>query len=105
MIQNQKKFIYAPSRDQYSTEQQNLLTMKIKSGLIALALAASMAVGTAQENNTAAPGAASPDGQEVMPLIVIDDASLPDAIRNLARQAGLNLLFDPRALAAMTKRC
>ena len=36
---------------------------------------------------------------EVVPLIVIDDVPLTDAIRNLARQAGLNLMFDPRVTA------
>lgn len=40
---------------------------------------------------------ARPD--EVVPLIVIDEVPLPDAIRNLARQAGLNFLFDQRITA------
>ena len=39
---------------------------------------------------------AGPDGTEVVPLIVIDDVPLTDAIRNLARQSGLNFQFDPR---------
>ncbi len=52
----------------------------------------------------AAPGAptetpAGPDGTEVVPLIVIDDVPLTDAIRNLARQSGLNFQFDPRVTA------
>ncbi len=38
------------------------------------------------------PGA--PD--EVVPLIVIDEVPLTDAIRNLARQSNLNFQFDPR---------
>ncbi len=42
---------------------------------------------------------AGPDGTEVVPLIVIDDVPLTDAIRNLARQSGLNFQFDPRVLA------
>lgn len=51
-----------------------------------------------------APGAptetpAGPDGTEVVPLIVIDDVPLTDAIRNLARQSGLNFQFDPRVTA------
>ena len=33
---------------------------------------------------------------EKIPLIVIDDVPLIDAIRNLARQAGLNFIIDPR---------
>jgi type II secretory pathway component GspD/PulD (secretin) len=32
----------------------------------------------------------------VIPLIVIDDTPLLDAIRNLARQAGMNLMIDPK---------
>jgi hypothetical protein len=32
-----------------------------------------------------------------LPVIVIQDVPLPDAIRNLARQAELNYLFDPHA--------
>jgi general secretion pathway protein D len=63
----------------------------------------------AQQSAPAAPAAAGkkaddastvpvrPD--EVVPLIVIDDVPLTDAIRNLARQAGLNLMFDPRVTA------
>ena len=48
--------------------------------------------------NTGAPTEtpAGPDGTEVVPLIVIDDVPLTDAIRNLARQSGLNFQFDPR---------
>ena len=45
-------------------------------------------------------GAAAQDpaakADEPVPLIVIDDVPLTDAIRNLARQAGLNFQFDPR---------
>jgi hypothetical protein len=35
-------------------------------------------------------------GAEVIPLIVIDDVPLVDTIKNLARQAGLNYILDPR---------
>ncbi len=38
-------------------------------------------------------------GTEVVPLITIDDAPLPDAIRTLARQAGINFQFDNRILS------
>ena len=59
---------------------------------------------TGKEVPAAAPGAptetpAGPDGTEVVPLIVIDDVPLTDAIRNLARQSGLNFQFDPRVTA------
>jgi len=37
-----------------------------------------------------------PNPNEVVPLIVIDDVPLTDAIRNLARQSNLNFQFDPR---------
>lgn len=46
----------------------------------------------AREGNVAAPG--KPD--ESVPLIVIDDVPLTDAVRNLARQSSLNFQFDPR---------
>jgi len=36
---------------------------------------------------------------EVVPLIVIEDVPLTDAIRNLARQSNLNFQFDPRLTA------
>ncbi|MEP6663004.1 MAG: secretin N-terminal domain-containing protein [Verrucomicrobiota bacterium] len=35
---------------------------------------------------------------DIVPLIQIDDASLPDAIKTLARQAGINFQFDPRVV-------
>lgn len=35
---------------------------------------------------------------EVVPLIQIDDAELPNAINTLARQAGINFQFDPKVL-------
>ena len=37
---------------------------------------------------------ASPD--TIIPLIVMDDVPLTDAIKNLARQAGLNYMLDPK---------
>jgi type II secretory pathway component GspD/PulD (secretin) len=55
----------------------------------------------ARENDAAKPADAKPaDGgekkDETVPLIVIDDVPLTDAIRNLARQSNLNFQFDPR---------
>ena len=38
-------------------------------------------------------------GTEVVPLITIDDAPLPDAIRTLARQANINFQFDNKILS------
>src|SRR5687767_9295601 len=43
--------------------------------------------------------AAAP-GDEVVPLIVIDEVPLTDAIRNLARQSNLNFQFDPRVTSS-----
>jgi type IV pilus assembly protein PilQ len=49
----------------------------------------------------AAPAAAAPaNPNEAVPLIVIDDVPLTDAIRNLARQSNLNFQFDPRVTAS-----
>lgn len=42
-------------------------------------------------------------GAELVPLIVIDDVPLLDAVKNLARQAGLNYLPDPK-LATITNQ-
>src|SRR6185503_8101488 len=39
---------------------------------------------------------AAPGAGEVVPLIVIDEVPLTDAIRNLARQSNLNFQFDPK---------
>jgi type II secretory pathway component GspD/PulD (secretin) len=44
---------------------------------------------TGADTNAAAPGA-------LIPLIVMDDVPLTDAIKNLARQAGLNYMLDPK---------
>ncbi len=38
-------------------------------------------------------------GGEIVPLIVIDDVPLIDAVKNLARQAGLNYIPDPKLLS------
>lgn len=38
----------------------------------------------------------APAGPPVIPLIVIDEVALTDAIKNLARQANLNYMLDPR---------
>jgi type IV pilus assembly protein PilQ len=51
-----------------------------------------------QADPNAAPAAAKPD--ESVPLIVIDDVPLTDAIRNLARQSNLNFQFDPRVTSS-----
>lgn len=44
----------------------------------------------------AAPAVTTSPASAVIPLIVIDDTPLLDAIRNLARQAGINLMIDPK---------
>ena len=54
----------------------------------------------ASEAPTPAPEAAAPGStaqpDAVIPLIVMDDVPLTDAIRNLARQAELNYMLDPK---------
>ena len=64
----------------------------------AAAAQASTSIPVAARETTPAPaaggGVAKPD--ETVPLIVIDDVPLTDAIRNLARQSALNFQFDPR---------
>lgn len=52
--------------------------------------------GGQQQPPAATPGAAG----DVVPLIVIDDVPLTDAIRNLARQSNLNFQFDPKITAS-----
>jgi hypothetical protein len=47
----------------------------------------------------AATSAAPPVKDEVIPLIEMENVPLTDAIRNLARQARLNILLDPRLSA------
>jgi hypothetical protein len=36
---------------------------------------------------------------EVLPLVVFEDAPLTDTVKTLARQAGINLIFDPKVTA------
>jgi len=43
-----------------------------------------------------ADSAAAPSGPAIIPLIVMDDVPLTDAIKNLARQANLNYMLDPK---------
>src|SRR2546426_12311277 len=76
----------------------------MKSKLIILSLAGLLAgstVGWAQDENkpkneSAATNATPHDPSEVIPLIVMDDVGLIDAIKNLARQANLNYILDPK---------
>ncbi|MEO6035835.1 MAG: secretin N-terminal domain-containing protein [Verrucomicrobiota bacterium] len=52
-----------------------------------------------EEVTAAHPALTAAEGSEdVVPLIQIDEAPLPDAIRTLARQANLNFQFDPKIL-------
>ena len=56
---------------------------------VAQAAAPAEPAGAAPAGTAATPGA-------VIPLIVMDDVPLTDAIKNLARQAGLNYMLDPK---------
>jgi len=58
---------------------------------------AATAADTANNTSTTpAQPAGAEAAPEVVPLIVIEDVPLTDAIRNLARQSNLNFQFDPR---------
>lgn len=79
--------------------------MKRKSKLLlTLGLALCSAASFAQDANTPAAGettgaSAAAEGSmeaEVVPLIVIDGAPLIEAVKTLARQAGINFILDPR---------
>ncbi len=43
--------------------------------------------------------AEAPAKSEVIALIEFENVPLPEAIRNLARQAGINIVIDPRVTA------
>ena len=65
----------------------------IRAILALTALVSSVGTAAPQENFNIS-------GGDPVPLIVIDDVPSTDAIRNLARQAGLNVIFDPRVPGA-----
>ena len=50
----------------------------------------------ADANSAVAPAATAHDPNAIIPLIVMDEVPLTDAIKNLARQAGLNYMLDPK---------
>ena len=58
-------------------------------GFAQTAAPAAEAPGAATTSSAAQPGT-------VIPLIVMDDVPLIDAVRNLARQAGINYMLDPK---------
>jgi len=84
----------------------NTATPSAPAGDTNAAAAAAPATNTpAADAAAAAPGApaaaaaatpATPQPGAVIPLIVMDDVPLTDAIKNLARQAGLNYMLDPK---------
>lgn len=49
------------------------------------------------------PSAEQADTNKIIPLIVMDDVPLNDAIANLARQAGINIILDPQ-LTSQTRQ-
>jgi type II secretory pathway component GspD/PulD (secretin) len=63
---------------------------------------------TAVVDASSSPSPAQPAGAEaapeIVPLIVIEDVPLTDAIRNLARQSNLNFQFDPRLTGGATNQ-
>ena len=63
---------------------------------VAAQVAANDAAPPAAEASAAARNSTAPQSGTVIPLIVMDDVPLTDAIRNLARQAGINYMLDPK---------
>jgi type II secretory pathway component GspD/PulD (secretin) len=88
------------------TEDHKLMKAKVSTlvlaGLVVFRLAGlaqdtSAASGEQPKPAAAAPAEAPPaDPNAVIPLIAIDDLPITDAIKNLARQANLNYLIDPK---------
>lgn len=58
--------------------------------------AAETAAPTLEQAPTPAASTPAAPANGVIPLIVMDDVPLTDAVRNLARQAGLNFILDPK---------
>lgn len=69
---------------------------KTKAFVLLLGLTLSSGVCLAQEPNTPAAGDAQTQAAEVVPIIVIDEAPLIEAVKTLARQANINFILDPR---------
>lgn len=92
-----------------------LKLMKMEKLLLALTLFASCLVALGQNPAAVAPTPApvpplvgtdnpltnTPSGDEIVDVVAFDAVPLPDAIRTLALQAGLNIEFDPRLLSAV----
>lgn len=69
---------------------------KTKALVLLLGLTLSSGVGIAQDSNVPAAGDAETQAAEVVPIIVIDEAPLIEAVKTLARQANINFILDPR---------
>src|SRR5579883_2882887 len=65
-------------------------------GNLAQAAPAATAAPAPAAQPAAADSSASHDPSAVIPLIVMDEVPLTDAIKNLARQAGINYMLDPK---------
>jgi hypothetical protein len=63
--------------------------MNLKRPILAAVLLATLVAGPKA-------GTAAPANNDVIPLIEMENTPLPDAIRQLARQAHLNVVIDPR---------
>jgi len=69
----------------------------VLAGLVLIQLTGLAQDTTAPSGGQSAPTAgAAGDASAIIPLIAIDDLPLTDAIKNLARQAGLNYMIDPK---------
>jgi type II secretory pathway component GspD/PulD (secretin) len=69
---------------------------KTKALVLLFGLTLSSGVCFAQEPGTPAAGNVQTQAAEVVPIIVIDEAPLIEAVKTLARQANINFILDPR---------
>ncbi len=69
---------------------------KTKVLVLIFGLTLSSGVCFAQEPGTPAAGNVQTQAAEVVPIIVIDEAPLIEAVKTLARQANINFILDPR---------
>src|SRR5438094_10405723 len=77
--------------------RNRLIVVCIIVSFLALGVFVGRRTAAAQERNLPEAGATN-----IIPLIVIENVPLHDAIRNLARQSGINYVLDPHILGPVT---
>ena len=96
----------APAKSRFHLIHMEQIALSLTlAGIVACSLTgfaqtAAPAAETPAPSAAEAPGAATTSSAAqpgtVIPLIVMDDVPLIDAVRNLARQAGINYMLDPK---------